>query len=226
MNVFIYERIHILKGAIFLAGLREKRKNESRNKILIVSKEIFFTKGYSNTTIEEIAEKAGIGVGTVYNFFKTKADLLISAVSSEVGGEDHAFRPEDADLEQGTADIVLNFTWRTIGKMKFLSKKIWKELMSATFSTLKSENGLFSGMARIDTGYVQKLKTLLEDLKTRGVLPSHFDADSASQVVYSIFVTQFMLYIYSEEITLEQLKSGIRRQLEFVFHQQFKNGEC
>ena len=37
---------------------------------------LFAEKGFENTTIQEIADSAGIGKGTVYEYFKTKEDIL------------------------------------------------------------------------------------------------------------------------------------------------------
>lgn len=200
-----------------MGGLREKKKIEAREKILTVSKEIFFSKGYSHTTIEEIAEKAGIGVGTVYNFFKTKADILICVVAEEAGTDAQDYHLEDTELEQGIVDIVMNFTWRAFGKLKHLNKKIWKELLSAMFSLQKSESKLFKGMTSMDFKYIEKLKALLTNLKDRGALAAAFDVDAAAMVVYSTFLTQFLLYIYSDEMTFDQLEQDIRKAGRIYF---------
>lgn len=204
-----------------MGGLREQRKNETNEKILSVSREVFFTKGYANTTIEEIAQQAGIAVGTVYNFYKTKADILIAVVAKEADMENWNFTLGTADLEQGIVDIVMNFTWKSFGKLKFLSKKIWRELMSAMFGTLKSESKLFKGLSSLDFRYLEMFKALLEDLKVRNVLVPDFDVDSAAMVIYGIFLTQFLLFIYSENTTFEQMEQEIRRQIGFVLE-----GKC
>lgn len=204
-----------------MGGLRKKRKNETNEKILSAAREIFFSKGYSETTIEEIAEQAGIAVGTVYNFFKTKADILIAVVAGEADMESGDFPPAEADLEQGVVDLVMNFTWKSLGKLKFMSKKMWKELMAAMFGSLKSESKLFKGLASLDFRYLEKFKTLLKDLKSRGMLVPDFDIDSAAMVVYGIFLSQFLLFIYSDSTTFEQMERDVRRQLCFALE-----GKC
>ncbi len=37
---------------------------------------VFAEKGFYNTTTDEIAKKAGVAVGTIYNYFKNKQDIL------------------------------------------------------------------------------------------------------------------------------------------------------
>jgi len=45
--------------------------------ILDSAREFFFRYGYKKTSMDEIAEEAGIGKGTIYNYFKNKEDLFI-----------------------------------------------------------------------------------------------------------------------------------------------------
>ena len=59
----------------------EMVKEETRSKrraIIEASRKIFAIKGYEDTTIAEIAEAAGIAVGTVYLYFGNKRDIYTS----------------------------------------------------------------------------------------------------------------------------------------------------
>ncbi|KJS81349.1 MAG: hypothetical protein JM58_17130 [Peptococcaceae bacterium BICA1-8] len=44
--------------------------------ILEAAFEVFTKKGFHSTKVEEIAERAGIGKGTIYEYFKSKADVF------------------------------------------------------------------------------------------------------------------------------------------------------
>lgn len=57
-------------------SLREKKKQETRNRIFEVSGKLFKEKGFQNTTIDEITKEAGIAKGTFFNYFPTKESLL------------------------------------------------------------------------------------------------------------------------------------------------------
>ncbi len=46
--------------------------------ILKSAMELFAQKGYFYTNVKEIADRAGLSVGSVYNYFKNKDDVLIS----------------------------------------------------------------------------------------------------------------------------------------------------
>ncbi|MCK4313086.1 MAG: TetR/AcrR family transcriptional regulator [Candidatus Cloacimonetes bacterium] len=56
----------------------EKIREKSRNLIINTAMELFAQKGYHNTTIEKIAQKAGISKGLIYNYYKSKDELLES----------------------------------------------------------------------------------------------------------------------------------------------------
>ena len=55
-----------------------KLKEERRNQIMMVALENFAREGYHSTSIDKIAEKAGISKGLVYNYFNSKEELLKS----------------------------------------------------------------------------------------------------------------------------------------------------
>lgn len=67
----------------FLDLLSENQENmtEKQKKILEAAVEIFSEKGYSATSTNEIAKKAGVAEGTIFRHYKTKKDLLLSIVA-------------------------------------------------------------------------------------------------------------------------------------------------
>jgi AcrR family transcriptional regulator len=58
--------------------LRERKKRDTRRRILMAGLEAFTARGFENCTIDEIARAAGVGKGTVYNYFRAKEDLVVS----------------------------------------------------------------------------------------------------------------------------------------------------
>ena len=54
----------------------KKIRMKSRNKIINVAMELFANYGYKNTTIKKIAKEANISKGLIYNYFKSKDELL------------------------------------------------------------------------------------------------------------------------------------------------------
>lgn len=64
-----------------------KNKKNKKNKLLKAAYELFISKGVNNTSIQEIADKAAVGKGTFYLYFKDKYDIqayLIAEKSREL----------------------------------------------------------------------------------------------------------------------------------------------
>jgi AcrR family transcriptional regulator len=68
-------------------GRRARNKAAIRNRIVTAALNLFQTKGFEATTTREIARKARIAEGTVFNYFKTKEDIALFFFEQEV---DHA----------------------------------------------------------------------------------------------------------------------------------------
>jgi AcrR family transcriptional regulator len=102
---------------------RWKRKPDERAEHLLkAALRIFAAKGYRATKLEEIAEVAGVSVGTVYYYFQNKEDLLLQAVQGH-------FRAVFAEAEHGLVDIQ----GPTSAKLRFVFRHAWREWLSAEF---------------------------------------------------------------------------------------------
>ena len=67
---------------------RRRRKEQvtvrRQAEILDAGWEIFTQKGYDAATIPEIAKRAGVAVGTIYNYYPNKRELFIAVVKSVI----------------------------------------------------------------------------------------------------------------------------------------------
>jgi TetR/AcrR family transcriptional regulator len=57
---------------------REREKEQRKNEILDSAEQIFFSKGFENASMDDIAEKAELSKGTLYLYFKNKEDLYLA----------------------------------------------------------------------------------------------------------------------------------------------------
>jgi AcrR family transcriptional regulator len=60
--------------------LTEIEQNKRRHEIFAASMHLFLEKGFQETTMQEIAAAAGMGKSTLYDYFKTKDEILLSVV--------------------------------------------------------------------------------------------------------------------------------------------------
>src|SRR5665213_2787922 len=58
------------------SGRRERHKTDVRNRLLRAAFELFGTRGFQSTTVEDITQAADVAKGTFFNYFPTKEHLL------------------------------------------------------------------------------------------------------------------------------------------------------
>jgi AcrR family transcriptional regulator len=82
----------------YSSAKREAQARATRRSILDAAHELFAAGGYAATTIQAIAERAGVAVQTVYAVFGNKRELLRQLIESAITGDDEAVpiteRPE------------------------------------------------------------------------------------------------------------------------------------
>lgn len=63
---------------------RERKKRELRQRIFQAAFELFLDKGFDQTTVDDIAQRADVGKGTVFNYFPRKTSFLAAVADDWV----------------------------------------------------------------------------------------------------------------------------------------------
>ena len=108
-------------------GLREIKKERARKAILEAARKMFFNSGFDGTTIEEIADKAEVAVGTVYNYFDSKSALILAITADDTSTVlDENFQiPESFTGFESVKLYISTF----MGNLSIYPKRLLRELM-------------------------------------------------------------------------------------------------
>lgn len=67
---------------------RQTQARETRHAILVAARTLFVDNGYAATTLQTVAERAGVAAATVYAIFGTKRELLRQLIESAIADDD------------------------------------------------------------------------------------------------------------------------------------------
>jgi len=65
-------------------GLRELKKQATRQRISDVATDMFLTRGFESVAVTEVATAAGVSEKTVYNYFPTKESLVLDQTEGQI----------------------------------------------------------------------------------------------------------------------------------------------
>ena len=109
-----------------------QKKEEKRQFILDAARKIFTREGYHNARIEAIAAEAGVGKGTVYEYFSSKQELFQKMLETKYELYRQIFFPiyqKNPSLEEGICEVIKNHSERCIENRE-LTFLIMQELPS------------------------------------------------------------------------------------------------
>lgn len=195
---------------------KEREKRMRQQEILKAARELFVSKGYRETTLEEIAHQAEFGKGTLYNYFTNKDEIFHAIIDQSIE-ETIGIAREAAASKGGIREKLTSFALQTIRYVKEngeLLHIIYHELhRSATpenrpkvhdmFRRAHSVWGSLGGILQegIDAGVVRRRDPLqyvvLFDGMVRGycfkaftidTAPSEVDIAAAADMIVSVFL--------------------------------------
>ena len=93
-------------GGTKTSGLRERKKQKTRESIQRTALRLFEKQGYEETTIEQIAAAAEISPSTFFNYFPTKEDVVLYDAYDPIAIRMLLERPKDEPLDVGLRKVL------------------------------------------------------------------------------------------------------------------------
>ncbi len=197
-------------------GLRKRKKEQRRERILAAALEAFNSRGFAATTMQEIAAVAEVAVGTLYNYFPSKNDLLVGLLEEEMEDMRRLDPREIVRLLRSESDgavIVGRVVVTLLEKTFVLSKENWREIFAALFANRDDLNQVI----HLDFEAIEMLARLLRILQRRRMVRRDVAVEAMAVSLYSVVTVQFLNYLYVPGADEEGLLRGVTEQIGLVF---------
>ena len=108
----------------------DTQESGKRKLILEGALRVFSQKGFHNATVEEVAEAAGVGKGTVYLYFTSKTDLFVSVVEEKLKELKEALIEHIENIEGACAKLAgaIKLHWEFFNRSREFVQVILSDL--------------------------------------------------------------------------------------------------
>ena len=176
-----------------MSGLRERQKTARRQAIYRAAARLFAENGYGATTVEEIAEEAGVSVPTLYSYVSSKADLVVAIYALDrelIDAEKQAIINDPGD-DPAAAITAILLTELKSGE-ETLDYKVWREVV---VTAIRGRGDFNEGLDSLNRrAFDEPVARLLRVLQRRGQIAAITDIDAAvalfSDLVMAVFHQQ------------------------------------
>jgi len=157
------------------------RESKREREILEAARVLFSKKGYSDTTLQEIAERVGITKGTIYLYFQNKEDLIASVIEEEVQKLlDDLTKIKNADMpvDRMLTEMILKILER-LGRKREIYRLLNPDVVRMTPSLRKVfkkrlrpffERGIEVIQETLDEGIEEKVFKPMDSFKVANIL--------------------------------------------------------
>jgi AcrR family transcriptional regulator len=193
-----------------MSGLRERQRADRHRRILEAAAALFRQSGYEGAKIEAIAAQADVSVGTIYNYYRNKGDILVAIVSMEVNEVLNAGRGVVDAPPRNVADAVDTLIGIYIDRsLIYLSKEMWRQAMAT--STQQPDSPFGKTYAALDRELADQTCDLVERLKSLGLVKTDTDVRSTGEIIFNNMNMMFIEFVKQEAMPLKELRMTIRR---------------
>lgn len=195
-------------------GLRERQRLMRRENILISAGDLFAAHSFNEVSLEAVAAGAQVSVPTIYSFFKSKHDLLLGLLEEDRRLLEPKLALVVDDLPADPLDAMLLIASMVLVDGYDISRKsVWREILSAAVQLGPEQRNQFRDLLSITAKHV---RLALIQLRKAGSIDSGVDIDSASRVIHGVIRHVFLLYITSDEATIDDLVSMLEEDLRTI----------
>jgi TetR/AcrR family transcriptional regulator, transcriptional repressor for nem operon len=160
-------------------------KQDTKQKLIVTGAEIMHLKGFNNTGIQEILDKAGIPKGSFYNFFKSKEDFGLQVIDYFV-----------AFFIQSSNQFFGDKSQPPLERIRLLFKS-FMDFFKSTDYTLGCPLGNFAQeMGDINPAFREKLKTSLDNMANQFIAVLQ-EAKKSGHLSHTIDVNEAAYFIVS-----------------------------
>ena len=172
---------------------RERLKQEREQRILDAAAVVFAHNGYHRTTIRDIAQRADVADGTIYNYFDSKFDLLLAIMAQLADLEK---MPEDliAARDRDMRDFVAAAFAERMDRIE-QGEEMLKAILPQVFVHADLRERFYQE-------YVLRIATLLEPYIEGQISTGHvraLDVSLVTRLVQGMFVGLLILRILGDE---------------------------
>ena len=188
-------------------GLRARQKEKRKQAIMVAAAQLFQRQGFNAASMEDIAQAAELSVGTVYNYFKSKAEIGLAIYQAD---RDLVQQATQAVIANPPADPVaaicrmMETDFET--EIGYLDRAVWSALFGASFT---DQSSLSSAFVSDELMRVDQFRKVLHVLKEKGKIDAHADIDAAAEMLGALNLWYFMRWLAGLRAGEANAQSGI-----------------
>lgn len=185
-------------------------KVQKRKDIALSCKELFFQNGIKDLTVSQVAKAAGVGKGTIYDYFKNKEDIVFEIVNILMV-EHNEDKHKKLNSVTSTREKIKEFSSIFYDEKDIELRQLYKEFISISLTNPDKE------MVEFQTACTNNYFQWFEEIIDEGIANGEL-VEGSKKFARGLFATAEGIFISSVvTYTIDDVKKEIHQFTDALF---------
>ena len=184
--------------------MAKKRKGNKREKILLAAEEVFANKGFYMSRVSDIAKRAKVAEGTIYIYFESKEDIILSIFKEKMGKWLESLKEKLSQINDPIEKLreIIGTHFSTLYENPHLAQLIQIELRACSAF-------MRGGSAPEMKAYLNLIEEVIEEGKEKGVFRKDFSTKVAARALLGIMDEMATIWVLKKKFDLRELTEEV-----------------
>jgi len=197
-------------------SLRERNKAKKHLAILNAARALLLSEGYDRTTMNLIADRAEVGVATVYKYYGTKGALVVELTRNDMEEmlvaadkvlADPPEKPVDAVIAILEAPFNLPMVKAGASLVRYFMDEMWHNQDDVGHKYMRSALAKFEKL----------IETLLDQFQGRGLLERNVNTKDAARIIHTLIDYNYICFARGQIGSVEAMAELTYKQVRMLF---------
>lgn len=197
---------------------QQKRSQLKQQAIFEATADLFAEKGYNQTNTKDIAERAGVSIGTLYFNFKDKRQILLAMLASQVGRYAGLEKVDPASVQSDPTGFFAHQL-----KLAFPYDRVYYSITDAVRELAAQDRQFNKRLGLLGSAILMRLNDIIDAGREANMIHTSLDAKTTAATVSALIFNLYIVLPNPADVTEKEYWRRFDSSVEIITRSIFRD---